>query len=329
MLTTKIFSRIFAAFLFLPLLVNFSIAQIDDDDEENKKPQQDVRVMTIPISIFSKQELKSNQISEFVEAGNLSVQEDGVKQEILSIKSVSNTPLSIAIIIQEDLDSTVNLQLRNIKDFIRELPADSRVMVAYLRGGTTVLRQKFTKNLEKAADSIRIIPSSSSVAPRTPYDGVRDTIKRFKGQPRGRRAILLISDGLDVSNGLSNSTPGQSIDLDRAITEAQTEGIAVYSIYSSATLTENGSSFLILNAQSSLAKISKQTGGRAFFQGSSTPISFKPFLRDIGLTLSRQFAISYLSTNSDNGFHKVTVTSSNPEIEIEHPKGYYHRKRKR
>lgn len=296
------------------------------EDRKMQKGQEEARIMTIPISIFTEQELENKQTQEFVEAGDLTVKENKNDQTILSIKSVSNTPLSLAVLIQDDLSSDVNLQLKDLKKFITTLPKDSRVMVAYIRGGSLQIRQKFTQDLESAADSLRIVISSPSVAPRSPYDGVRDTIKRFKGLPNGRKAILLISDGLDVSQGLNYASPAQSIDLDRAILDAQRNSIAVYSFYSSATYTENGNSILVGYGQGSLNELSEQTGGKAFFQGTFTPISYQPFFRDLSLALGRQFALTYLSTHMKRGYYKIEVISSNPEVKIEHPKGYFYRR---
>lgn len=277
--------------------------------------------MTIPVSIFTKEELKENQAGEYIEAGEIIVKEAGDQQTILSIRSVTNTPLHIAVLIQDNLSSNVNLQLDEIKNFIKKLPPDSRVMVAYLRSGTTQITQKFTTDLEKAANSIRAVIGSSSVAPNSPYDGVEEMTARFDALPTGRRAILLVSDGLD----LANPSPTQSLQLDQAILKSQRRGVAVYSFYSSATLTQNGSSSVILNAQSSLNRLSEETGGRAFFQGTISPISFQPFFRDLNLALNRQFALTYLSTHLKKGYYKIEVLSTNPEIRIDHPKGYYYR----
>lgn len=316
--------KLLALLLLFPLFFN-SVSAQKKDEKKYRQGRQDVRVMTIPISIFTKGELEQRQTEEFVQAGNIIVRENGEEQTILSIRSVSNTPLSLAILIQDDLSSSVNLQLKDLKNFIRTLPRDSRVMVAYLRGGSLQVRQKFTKDLDKAAKSLRIIIGNPSVAPRNPYDGVREAVKRFEGLPSGRRAILLLSDGLDVSQGVASSSPGQSIDLDRAILYAQRNSIAVYSFYSSATYTENGNSILINNGQGSLNKISDETGGKAFFQGTFTPISYQPFFRDLSLILSRQFALTYLSTHMKKGYYKVEVTGTNPNLKIEHPKRYYYR----
>jgi len=198
-------------------------------------------------------------------------------------------------------------------------------MVAYMRGGTLQVRQKFTEDLAQAAEALRIVASSSTVSPRNPYDGVVDALDRFDALPAGRRALLVISDGVDITQGLSNSTPTQSLDLERAINRAQRRSVSVFSFYSPTVMTEGGDQRLILNGQGSLSKLSDETGGRAFFQGSIAPISFEPFFRDLNLLLNRQFLLSYLSTHMKRGYHRVEVTSTNPDVKIEHPKGYYYR----
>lgn len=289
------------------------------------QPEQRVRTVTIPISIFTKQELKQNRVEEFVQADTISVKEDGDEQTILSIRSVSDTPLALAILIQDDLSSSFNLQIQDIAKFIRTLPTGSRVMVAYLRGGSLQIRQKFTDDLEKAAKSLRIVAGLSSAAAGSPYDGVDDALKRFDALPNGRRAILLVSDGLDTSNINRNFPSLQSLELDQAILKAQRKGVAVYSFYNGASLTENGNSNLVATGQNLLNKLSDETGGRAFYQGTSSPISFEPFFKDLRLALNRQFVLTYLSTHFKKGYHKVRVTSTNPEVRIEHPKSYNYR----
>ena len=310
-------------FLFVFPLLLFFFDTIQAQNKSNQSPT--VRTVTIPISIFTKQELKENQTEEFIQADRLLVKENNDEQTILSIRSVTNTPLALAILIQDDLSSNFNLQLRDIAKFIRNLPRGSRVMVAYLRGGSAQIRQRFTDDLEKAAGSLRIASGSAIAAPRSPYDGVEEILKRFDALPSGRRAILLVSDGVDTSNGLDFTSLNQSIDLDNAILKAQRRSVAVYSFYSPTALTENGNSRLILIGQGLLEKLSDETGGRAFFQGSIAPISFEPFFRDLNLLLNRQFALTYLSTHPKKGYYKIQVSSTNPEVKIEHPRGYYYR----
>lgn len=311
--------------LFFLLALTFSVSAVAQRQNETAEQKQKVRTMTIPISIFTKKELRENQAEEFLQAGNIIVREKGDEQVILSIRSVTNAPLALAVLIQDNLSSNANLQLKDIAAFIRSLPRGSRVMVAYLRGGSFQIRQKFTEDLEKAAKSLRIVVSNSAVAPSSPYEGVDDALKRFDALPAGRRAILLISDGLDASRGVENSSPSQSLDLEQSILKAQRKSVAVYSIYNAASLTDNGNSTLILNGQGSLNRISEETGGRAFFQGTSSPISFSRFFEDLDLLLDRQFALTYLSTHIKKGYYKIQVNSTNPDIKIEHPQGYFYK----
>jgi VWFA-related protein len=317
-MTNKVRSALFLLIL-CPLYV-FAQPPLIQEAEGKQR----VRTVTIPISIFTRTELKTDRLEEFVQADRLMVHEDREEQSILSVRSVANTPLTLAVLIQDDLTSEVNLQLASIKDFIRRLPSGSRVMVAYIRGGSMDVRQRFTQDLERAASAIRIVVGSAA-APRSPYDTVTDALKRFDAQPAGRRAILMISDGLDTSQGSSGLAAINSIELDQAILRAQRNSVAVYSFYSPATATATGNSRLILQGQGALQKLAEQTGGRAFFQGSSAPISFDPFFSDLVILLNRQFALTYLSTHMKKGYHRVEVTSSNPEIRIQHPKGYYYR----
>lgn len=187
------------------------------------------------------------------------------------------------------------------------------------------VRQRFTSDLEAAARSLRIVASSSTMSPRNPYDISIDALNRFDALPAGRRAILLFSDGLDASNFASGSSPGQSTDLDRAILRAQRRSVAVFSIYVPTVITENDRSIRVLNAQGSLQRFSDETGGRAFFQGTITPVTLDPFFRELSILLNRQFLLSYISTNMKKGYYRVEVQSTNPDVKIEHPKGYYYR----
>lgn len=311
-------------FLLLLIILNSAIfltAQPPEANQEKKKPDTKVRVMTIPITIFSKQEIREGQPSEFVEAGTIIVKEDNEEQNILSIRSVSNNPLALAILIQDNLSPTFNLEIRKLAEFIRRLPNGSRVMVAYLRGGNLQIRQKFTDDLDKAANSLRIVTGSAFSASNSPYEGVREALERFKGLPGGRRAMLLISDGLDAFE----PSPTQSLELERAILQAQRNSVAVYSFYSTTNLTANNSGILSLQGQGSLNRLAEETGGRAFFQGTQSPVSFEPFFGDLNNALNRQFALTYLSTHMKKGLHRLQVYSTNPDVKIEHPKSYVYR----
>src|SRR5256714_12357874 len=105
-------------------------------------------------------------------------------------------------------------------------------MVAYIRPGSLEVRRKFTNELDKAAQSVRAPMSLASAGAYNPYVEIIEGLRRIDSQPMGRRAMIVVSDGIDVSRGLDSSTPSQSLDLQRAISEAQRRGVAISSIFS-------------------------------------------------------------------------------------------------
>jgi len=278
------------------------------------------RPVIIPLTIRVKGEIAPSEME--LQTVDLTVNEDGEPQTILSIRAMgTSAPINLMVLVQDDVVSSVRLETKGMAEFIRRLPRGSRVSVGYLRTGALQVKQRFTSDLEKAAASLRGPTGIATTAPYNPYVEVIEAVKRFDAQPAGRRAVLLISDGLDISHGAESSSPGQSIDLERAITEAQRRSVAIYSFYAPAALTTS-SMTLIGNAQGSLEKLSHETGGRAFFQGLSAPTSFEPFLKELSASLDRQIALTYLSTHLNKGFHRVKITSSTPGVEVNYPSGY-------
>jgi len=278
-----------------------------------------VHSVTIPVTLNRR---GGNAPREEMQLLELVVQEDGEAQEILSARGADRAPLAFAVLIQDDVQSPVSNEIKGLATFIRALPAGSRVLVGYLRAGSPQLTQRFTNDLEHAAKTLRIPIGAAAAAPFNPYTELADVLKRFESLPTGRRAVLLISDGVDVSRGLDNSTPGQSVDLQRAINEAQRRSVAVYSIYAPTNLTAGGNFILAGNGQGSLKRLSDETGGRSFFQGANAPVSFDPFLRELSGLLNRQFALTYLSTHPSKEFHRIKLQTAQTEVELAYPSGY-------
>jgi hypothetical protein len=109
--------------------------------------------------------------------------------------------------------------------------------------------------------------------------------------------------------------------LQRAISEAQRRGVAVYSIYTPTVNTERNAA-LVNNAQGALSRLSEETGGKAFFHGTGAPLSFAPFLRELSTTLDKQIALTYLSTHEMKGFHKIKLQTTLEGARLVYPSGY-------
>ena len=276
------------------------------------------RPVTIPLTVKLKEPLAEPELQNI----DLVISEDGDPQTITSIRGAgTNSPITLAILIQDDLVSSVSNEIKSLAEFVRSRPRGSRIMVGYLHTGSLQVKQKFTTDLEKAAKALRPPVGFASAAPYNPYVEVLEALKKFEGQPLGRRAILLVSDGLDVSRGIDSSSPTQSVDLQRGINEAQRRGVAVYGFYAPTAGTANNP-LLASNAQSSLLHLANETGGHAFFQGTGAPVSFVPYLKELDMSLDRQAALTFLSTHLNKGFHKIQITSATPGVKIAYPSGY-------
>lgn len=201
-------------------------------------------------------------------------------------------PLNLAVLIQDDLISQVANELDVTRDFIRGLPSGSRVMVAYITAGTLQIRQPFTNDLDKAAKSLRIPTASAGSAPFNPYVEVIEALQKFRSGWNNANAVLLISDGLDTSRGFDSTAAGHTLDLERAITEANKRRIAVYSFYAPSVGLTSHNQLAASYGQSSLNRLSNETGGQAFFQGTTGFVTFDSYFARLTETLNRQYSRS-------------------------------------
>lgn len=295
----------------LQLAGQFALGQGDGSRRSRGAP----KPVTVPVTIrVRKPEVEIRVV-------DLLLREDGEVQRLLSMRRPSENPITLAVLLQDDLVSSIGTEARGVADFVRQLPSGSRVMIGYIRTGSLQVRRRFTTELDKAAASLRPPLGTASASPYNPFVEIIEGLRRFDSQALGRRAMIVVSDGLDLSRGIDSSTPGLSLDLDRAIAEAQRRGVAIYSIYAPPAAF-SGNQLLTANGQSCLQKLSDETGGKAFFQGMGAPLSFDSFLKELSETLERQIALTYLSTHPGKGFHRIEIKPLERDVEIRYPAGY-------
>jgi hypothetical protein len=205
-----------------------------------------------------------------------------------SLQSIE--PLNLAILIQDDLVSQVGNELGVTRDFIRSLPQGSKVMVGYITAGSLQVRQPFTTDLERAAKSLRIPVASHSSSAFNPYVEVVEALKKFESGGTNANVVLLISDGLDTSRGFDSTAAGHTLDIDRAISEANKRHVSIFSFYAPSVGLTSRSYLAASYGQSSLNRLSNETGGKAFFQGTNGFVTFDSYFARLRETLNRQYA---------------------------------------
>ena len=224
-------------------------------------------------------------LSVGVTATRANVSKDDEQRSLQEIE-----PLNLAVLIQDDLVSQVGNELGVTRDFIRSLPQGSRVMVGYITTGSLQVRQPFTTDLEKAAKSLRIPTASRGSSAFNPYVEVLEALKKFDSSWTSANAVLLVSDGLDTSRGFDSTAAGHTIDIDRTISEANKRHVSIFSFYAPSEGLTSRSRLAASYGQSSLNRVSNETGGRAFFQGTTGFVTFDSYFSRLRDTLNRQYA---------------------------------------
>ena len=109
----KVFS--IAAIVFFALSAVPMGAQKGDGSSRNRGTPKPV---TVPVTI----RVRGNQEMQFVD---LLVKEDGEVQLNLSIRRPADDPISLAILLQDDLVSSIGTETKGIAEFVRRLAGNS------------------------------------------------------------------------------------------------------------------------------------------------------------------------------------------------------------
>ena len=220
--------------------------------------------------------------------------------------------LEFAIVIDEADRRNVAKQFDDLREFIKALPNSASVGVFYADTGTISQAAEISPNKDAAANAVRIprgiIGASSSI-----YNSLMALIGGWPVSGN-RREILLIADGYDrLHRGLNDP------DVNATVAKAQQAGIILHAIFVSsvgrAGHVQGGKD----RGQGNLNTITSGTGGQAFFQGFSTPLSFAPFLSQLDLVLRNQYFLTWTSDRSNDSkgelrSFKVSTEQRNVEL---------------
>ena len=83
---------------------------------------------------------------------------------------------------------------------------------------------------------------------------------------------------------------GHTLDIDRTISEAGKRDVAIFSFYAPSVGLTSRSQLAASYGQSSLNRVSHDTGGAAFFQGTTGFVTFDSYYTRLREQLNRQYA---------------------------------------
>jgi hypothetical protein len=225
------------------------------------------------------------------------------------------TPLdnnfSLAILVDDALPPALGQRIRDTADWVRKLPEDIPVEVAYARYGTIDVLQSFTTEHAAAAQALRL-PSGTPGG--SIFYSLQTLMKRWPASSRARE-ILLVSDGIDrLHNGFGYFSP----DLQPTIELAQRDHIVIHTLYARAFDFHGRFFYRITRGQSALSMLADSTGGEAYFSGYDTPVSYAPYLQDLSRLFRNQYTLIFQAVPAEQaGFQQVRVRSSVPDVELD------------
>lgn len=260
------------------------------------------------------------QVNQPVTAHDVQVYQNSERRPVIDWTSIADSPqgMDFAILIDDSVRSEVSLQFPDIRSFIEELPATTQVGVAYAEYGAATFKQPFTTDHRLAAAALQV-PEGKIAAGGSIYQSVSDLIRVWPADGRVHVA-LVVSYGVDIWRGLLDTNPVLNPDLDAAVHQAQASGVTIYTLFASSSVGFEHGAVLNLNGQSSLARLASETGGEAYFQGTRTPVAFKPFLDELRASLGRQYVLTF-EANARNKAQNAAlrVTTELPRVRIKAP----------
>lgn len=242
------------------------------------------------------------------------------RRPVLGLERVSagTKGLDLAILIDGSLGSAVSLQFPDIRSFIASLPPSTEIGVAYAEYGSARFTENFTAD-HATAEGALSIPQGVVNAGASIFQSVTDLVKHWPADGRAR-SVLLVSNGVDINRGISETLPTLNPDLDEAIDQAQKASVIVYTIYAGGAARFTHGWFLRDNGQSMLSRLAEETGGEPYFEGNETPVSFSPFLKQLSSALNRQYVLTFEAMSmAKPGQARLHVTTELPHLHIAAP----------
>ena len=229
---------------------------------------------------------------------DFSVIEDSVPMKIDSL-SIANDPISL-VVVMDTSGSMAGQSIKSAKEAANTLllglgNEDQVAILSFNNQVDTV--QDFTKDRQSAGQQLAKLEAVASSGTCL-YDAAYQAVQNAATLPPGRRAVILLTDGVDETPaGKACST----YTIDDVIRTA-TGGVSPIPIFTLGIGTRAD--------QQSLQRLASLTGG--YFQYASTSNQLGTIFKTLSDQLKSQYLVEY-STTSGQGNHTVVIEAKTPD----------------
>jgi VWFA-related protein len=292
-------------------------------------PGEVFRVEVDVVSLYCTVKDKQGGLVTNLEPGDFEIREDGKLQEVKYFARETDRPLTLALLVDTSISQGALLPAEKeaATQFLRQVlrPSDLALLITF--DIDVDLLQDFTseiERLEKGLDRARInspadtglnpgpFPRNRTLGTRL-YDAVYLASREKLAPEVGRKAIILVSDGVDA---------GSSVDEKRATEAAHRGDSMIYAIGIADPVFYQVRGHFYTGSDV-MKKMAEETGGRAFFPDNAEELQ-KAF-DEIAAELRSQYSLGYTPTNTkhDGRFRKVEIKVKRPGLRVQARRGYY------
>lgn len=249
------------------------------------------------------------------------VYERGKLREIVQFKSSDQGPISLAVLFDVSGSMRGTQQMvagqRAVEHILSWVdPAQDEIG---LFSFDAELRREvdFTTDLAKVRAAVNGL---TAVGQTSLYDAISKTAATLGDRPSPRRAVVVITDGIDTSSKL---TPSQVSGMASAI------DVPVYVVAVLSPLDHPGTDYAVVGADQSpvathLSNLSYWTGGTLFMV--STPAHASQAARDLITELRHQYLIAFEAAR-EPGWYDLDVRTRRRELTVRARSGYFSQSR--
>lgn len=244
---------------------------------------------------------KNGDVSQ-VPAQDLKVKVNGKDSTVTSFTPLqeNNSPVELVLLLDGGARTSLGSQFTDITKFVKEMPPNSRMAIAYMENGRAAFASQLSSNADDVLKGLRLstgVPGENA----SPYFCLSDLAKNWPSHDRtARREVLMITDGVD--NYERRFDPEDPY-VQKAISDSVRSGLVVYSIYWKNMGRINASWYETNAGQNLLLMVTQATGGNSYWEGVGNPVSLTPYLQDLRRRLNHQYELSF--TAPSNGKPEV------------------------
>ncbi len=271
---------------------------------------EEVRLVLLPTNVTDRR----GRVVSGLTTDNFRLFQNGEPQEISFVASESAAPISIAFLL--DLSGSMDRQDRlfyaqqTITRLVQRLnPEDSVGLIGFADEQVAWITE-FTRDREKFFERLWV---QSALGKTALNDAVAAAPFLVNNGARGRKAIVLITDGTDNS---SRMTPAEAADLARRIS------FPIYAIGFFSVRQEWLPAETALRKSELLRRIANETGGRLFPVHDESDLA--RVVSDLEQQLDHQYLIGYYpAVGNPNGFQAIELEVDRKRWDVRTRSGYY------